>query len=453
MARLFDSIYIGSVQTSPSTQNTCTHGAVAAAPKSGFVIRCWNHGSSAKSVSARVTQLIPGKTPDDDTFQPLGGNIAIAAPGANESCEKAWACAISPTEFVVTWERQNTAGSTAAIECARVYLSEGSWLVDQPSAGTGYVIDNTGVNYGEADCNCRIRYVEDGYFFISYATETANTGTSPHERTYTLRTGLLSWLTTGAPTSIATKAYSGQHWDDTDSTGETTAGGYLLSHACVTARGDILIAWENRDHNGVNFVNSIELRLLTGLYSTSPLTELATSSTLFSLTNNGYAYRRPQLASLHPNIYKAIPTASGASRVIMAWGSENITTPSSSTPQLSIITLYAGSMAATTLTWTANTGNNTNADQTASAAAVASRFIEAGACNANYDSDIGRYFSLQHTNGDHEILRGSPRWIDRPNFSVFPYRGREYLFMAYEGSADGVSSNSATFIDCYRLDA
>lgn len=453
MVTLAVSTEVGGFQVSQSTQNTATHGFVAPS-RSGFVCMSWTHSSTNKNVSCTIGLI----DPVSDTFQPVCGNIALALAGTSvygggESCEKAWCCALTDDTFVVTWERQATASTEGQIECARIYRSGGVWTAETASTGIGYVLD-ANVAPGDADANCRSTFVRNNIFFVSYSTETANSGTAPHLRAYTLRTGLFDWTTTGqAPSSLGTKQYPSQHWDDTDAA-PTVSGGYLVSHSVVTARGDLFVAWEARTHSGGTYTSTLEFRLLAGPYAAVPLAEISTSSSLFTaLTDSNLALRRPQFGGLNPTLYSAIATTSGANRVLMAYGQENISTPASSVAKLAWISLYAGAMSKADVTWTSNGGVDGTADAMSSAAAVVGLNLSAGLANANYDSNKSRYFSIQHSDGTtHEVTgRRFVMWPDRPFAMIWRWKDREYLVLYYEGSNTGVASAAQKYVECWRL--
>lgn len=464
---LANSRFLFSQAVSPTGHTQADHGNIAATPD-GWLCTPWSYDTVNRKVACRITRA----SLDVLGASHLGEVFELATPGTSvygggESCEKPWVARLSNTEFVVTWERQATATTDARIEAARIYLeqSDGKWKVDQASSGIGYTIGTAAVT-GDADCNCRTIFVEDGYFFVSHGTETSNTGPSsptsdPHEREYTLRTALVRWINTdtSGPVSVATKAYTAQHWDDTDEAGvgKTISGGYLLSQSYVTRRGDITVAWENRDWNGANFVSTIQFRTLSGLYSATPLTEIASSSTVIaSSTAIGQAFRRPQFGSMHPKDYRSQVTVSGGHEVIWVYGDENIATPGNSAAKLGVLSQYAGAgISNTAKTWAANSGLNANLDKLGSSCAFMGRLIQGGMAVADYDTTAGRILSLQHADsgGAHERLWTAVRWPDRPTAVVLPVVGGEMFFLTYEGfNSAGGSSASRRYVDAYFIE-
>lgn len=429
-----------------STETNSDHGN-AAATRTGWICLPWNYNNANKGINARIYRI------DADTDELLSqtGTISLATSGttfyASETCAKPFAAALSDDSFVVTWERQNAAtGAAARLECARIYWDGITWAVDRASAGVGHAIDES-IDPGGSDANCRTLGVNDGYFFVSYSSKTADVAGPPHERTYTMRTGVFSWLVSGAPVSVATKLYSGQHWDDANN---TITGGFLLSHSDITRRGDVFLVWENRDWNGSVYDSSIQYRILSGPYSAAPLTEVATG-TIATSTSATLALRRPFVSGKHPRLYRSATTTSGASEMVLVYGEENIATPGDSAAKMRVLSLYNNTLSGASVTWTANFGLNGNLDRLGSACAVNGTLLEGGIAVANYDSDAGRYLSLQHTNGTtHEVMVGTPLWPDRPFALTLPLGGNEYFILSYEGR--GVTgSNTNRHLDVWRL--
>lgn len=434
-------------KVSPTAHAPADHGQVAVLPD---LTSCsiWSHGTG---IACRIVGVDPDY-PDDIRYEQV---VALAVNGTSiypggESCEKPWIARLSETELVATWERQATADTTARIEGARIYKSGESWTVDAATVGSvGYPLD-TSVADGDGDANCRTIFLENGYFVCSYATETANSGTAPHERTYTKRHKVFSWLAAGAPTEEVALQYTGRHWDDDDAN-PTVAGGYLTSHLCVTHRRDILVVWEERDHNGANYVNTLQARLIAGLYAASPFTEVQTA-TLLSVTDGNLALRRPSLASLNPVLFGSTPSPNGGEDVWMAFGEEDVDDPESSNAKLARISLYAGATMsiAEYVNWQANLGLNANIAKMISASAIHGRNIKGAICVANFDTDAGRTLSLQHSDGSHEWVATPVRWPDRPWGEIVHRNGREYLFLASEGFNDS-GGDAERYLSLYDL--
>lgn len=441
-----------SLPLSPVEHAPADHGNVASVP--GAACGPWAYGTGGEtSVACRIVEV----PEDNPRLARLGSMFVLATPGAGESCEKPYVCRLSPTEFVVTWERQVVATGVTTIECARIYKDGLNWAVDQLSEGLGYPI-GAAADAGDADCNCRSAWVDDGYFVISHGTETANSGAgNPHTREYTLRTAMISWLVAGAPTSVATKAYTGQHFDDNDTpAGEhATSGGYLLSTIWIDGRGNVVVQWENRVEATGTFTSTIRTRVLSGLYSAAPMVEIATTDAIVTAsTGVSEAWRRPNGMSMHPKLYPArVTSASGGHDSIWVYGDEDMATPGSSAAKLGRITQYAGAaMSNTPTTWTANAGQNATLDKMISANAVMGRLIYGGICLTLFDSDAGRTFSFMHEGGTvHERIATATRWPDRPSVSILPVDDGELLYLNYEGH-DGDSADTRRWLDCYLIE-
>lgn len=428
------------------------HGQVARLPD-GTTCRPYSWDAPNRRISCRITSV----NPDNPAAPKVRTDLSLAISGTSifaggESCEKPWVSRLSEDEFVVTWERQATAVASGRVEGVRLYrnATTGQWQVDTESEGVGYSL-GTG-DPGEADMNCRTCFVENGYFAISYAVETANAGASPHERTYAKRVALLSWLVAGAPVAVDTLAVADQHMDD-DDTNPIIAGGYLLSTIRMTNRRDIFVAWENRDWNGANFVNTIQYRVLAGLYHATPLTTVLETGTILSLTDDDAAYRRPAFDCIHPDEGLSIPTGStGGTEMVWVFGAEDVDDPERSNAGLGVLTLYGGeALRESARDWNANSGLNASRRKLGSACAVQGRTIRCGIAVANYDADAGRTLSMMHTDGRHEFLPTSVRWPDRPFGCVWVApNGKEYLYLTYEGFNDD-GGDPECWLDLYEV--
>lgn len=449
---------VASLQASSASHTRADHGNVAVT-RLGYVCVPWVHGTANKDIACRIYRIDEAA----EKFTAMSPVIELAASGttyyASESCVKVRTCALTDDSFVVAWERQNTAGGEAQIECARVYKSGNEWLVDQETANAaGYIIDDA-PDPGDADCNPRVTYVDDGYFFISYTNETANSGTAPHVRTYQVRTNLLDWTTTGTdPVSLGNKAYANQQWDDEDGVAQTATGGYLITDSVVTRRGDILVAWENRDHDGASTYNSaIKFRLLSGLYHATPLTELDADDAIVTSTSSTTALRRPSMAGLHPRFARSAPTTDGASEVIWTYGQEICGASGatdSSQAKFGMLRLYQGGMTEVPYVWPGNTGIDTTKDLMGSSCVVYGYKFQGAFAVARYESSGGRTLVCVQKGGTgHESVTGAVLWPDRPSAVTWYSRGKEFLVLTYEGSDDGVANSSHRFVDCYLLDS
>jgi hypothetical protein len=85
---------------------------------------------------------------------------------------------------------------------------------------------------------------------------------------------------------------------------------------------------------------------------------------------------------------------------------------------------------------------------------VAGENITAGIAVANYDTNAGRYISIQHTNEtDHETFHSRfVAWLDRPFAECWKVGAKEYLVLYYEGNDTGTASETQKFAECWRLE-
>lgn len=465
---LADAPHLWSLQASRGTtvHPKSDHGQLAVT-KSGYVCEVWSHQTGAnKHIAYAITKI----DLDNPRIRSVVAEGELAADGTSiygggETCEKPWVSVLSHAteQFVVTWERQATAAATTRIEAARIYKNQEGigFLVDQATAGSiGWPLDD-GVAHGDADANCRSCYVADGWFAIGYGTETANVNAAVNERTYSRRHGLVPWTTAGNPVAgMILKQYTGQHWDDADAN-PTIAGGYLLGHLAVTPRGDILTVWENRDYDGANFVNTIQYRILAGLYHATPFaTEIETGTILSysaSAANDLLALRRPTLAGLHPELYPAIETEDGYEIMWMVCGREDVDDPENSYAKLIKLKLYGGgALQVEHVNWEVNTGPGASAARAklGSACPFMSRLMSGGIAVADFNAGAaGRFLSVQHANGKHETRRGVTRWPDRPWIEILPLNdGSELALLSTEGfDEDSGSDDSQRYLEAWKI--
>lgn len=444
---LEQSINCGTHQASDPASTQCDHGNVDVTSL-GFYLVCWAQGTGNKNVEGRVFQI----NPLTDIASPVSGVLSLALAGtsvyASESCAKPEVAVTGPERFAVTYERQNTAGGAARLEVTRVYRLAGEWLVDQGSPGIGHVW-NASNNPGQSDCNVRPIHLREGFFFASSTHETANTGSSPHVRTYQLRLAIVNAATIGAtPTVPYSTTIAGAHWDDANN---TVAGGYVLTAAEVLRSGDVLLAYENRIHTGGNYVSSIEIRVLAGPHHASPLSIRYSSSTLITVTDDNLAYRRPTLRGMHPRKFHASATVSGAHQVLMAYGLENISTPGDSQAKLAWVNVHNGAITVTPVTWRPNVGLDADLDKLGSASPIRGLSIKCGIAVADLEDSAGRQLSVQHTDGTHEFASGLPLWVDRPFSTTWAYGEKEYVILSIEGSDTGVTTAAQRFVSCLRV--
>lgn len=444
---------------SPASHVPADHGCVAAAPGSACVP--WNFGAANKSVACMVTDYnpdSPASVSRETMFVLAVSGTTIY--GGGESCEKPFACRLTKDSYVVTWERQATAAANARIEAARIFKGEnGQWQVDQSTLGSiGWPLDTT-VDPGESDANCRSVYVEEGVFAISYASETANAVVVAHERTYSKRFQVMPWTTTGNPVAGAiSKNYAAQHWDDDNGT-PTVSGGYMLSTIALTNRRDFIVAWENRDWDGANYINSIQYRILAGMYHATPFaTELETGTIKLhtgSAANDLLALRRPHIATQHPDIFgSSLNSDLGGEEILCLYGLEDVDGPVNSFPVLDTMTAYAGAALQHKIhDWDANTGLNAARAKVGSASVIMGRTIRAGIAVLDYDSEAGRTLVLQHTCGASELLAMSVAWPDRPFPAIVPVDDKkEHLLISFDGFNDA-GGDAERWLALYELQA
>jgi len=442
---------VWSRKQSPAAHAPADHGQVAYLPD-GTAATVWSwDGPTNRRISCRITRFDPNRPESILSEQVL--DLALAGTSVfegGESCEKPWISRLSETEFFVSWERQATAAASGQVEGARLFFNGTVWEADMDAGGVGWAL-GTG-NHGDADMNVRSCFVENGYVAISYAVETANSGTTPHERTYTKRVAVIPWLTAGDPSAGAiTAAIANQHMDDDDAA-PIIQGGFMLSTIRVTSRRDLFVAWENRDWNGANFENTIKYQIRAGLYHATPLTSLETG-TILSLTDDDAAYRRPAFDCIHPDEGLSIPTGStGGTEMVWVFGAEDVDDPERSNAGLGVLTLYGGAaLAESARDWNANSGLNANRRKLGSACAVMGRTLRCGIAVANYDADAGRTLSVMHTDGAHEFLPTSVRWPDRPYGCCWTApNGKDYLFLTYEGFNDD-GGDADRWLDLYEV--
>lgn len=431
-------------------QRPSDHGQSAHLPN-GTSCSVWSYGAGGTdTVACRVIEIDPANPQNIIRTT----DLILAVPGGGENCQKSWVARLSENEFVVTWERQ-TAGADK-IECARIYDAGESWASDQAVAGTSGHVLGDDVATGDADANCRTVFVQNGYFAIRYCTETSNSGTAPHVRVYTIRHALLSWLASGAPTSVATKSYTSQNWDDDNAT-PTASGGFMLGEMIRTGRGDFLSIWENRVANGGNFDSSLKIRILAGLYHATPLSELASGAFKTITASDTLALRRPRLANLHPMIYGSTLTdfATGGEQILLVYGQEDVSAANAGAAKMGLICLNAGAAPSLKdLHWKTNLDSGAAAELNGSACAVVGLDLSCGISVAKYDSDGGRQFSVQHADGRHEWIGNGTDWPDRPSAEVWlnPLDGEQYLFLSSEGyNLSGQSAKLDRILELRKL--
>lgn len=418
---------------STTAQRPADHGQVAVLPN-GTTCSIYSHGSGGTdTVACQVIEVDPA----NPSVIIKTTSLTLAVPGGSENCQKAWVARLSETEFVATWER-HTSGADK-IECARIYDAGESWAADQQTAGTAGWVIASDVASGDGDANCRTIYYQDGYFAIRYATETSNSGSAPHVRVYTIRHGLLRWVSTDTtgPVSVGSQAYASQNWDDDDAT-PTASGGFMLGEMIRLGRGDLLAIWENRVANGGAFNSTLKIRLLSGLHHATPMTEIATGAFKTITASDTLALRRPRLANLHSRIYGSTLTDyyTGGEQVLLTYGQEDVSSDDSGVAKLGLITLNAGAAPSLQdLFWKPNLDALGNAENMGSSCVAVGPGFAFGIAVAKYDGGGGRQFSVQHTDGRHEWIGNGTDWPDRPSVEVWinPNDGEPYVFISSEG--------------------